>query len=86
MLYQQKGHNALDFGNYTTVRSSLADLLALGTVMVAASCSSRSVSDNTNQPTVRNPAIVIPYRAGRVDATSAGAYGVPEPYQDIGTI
>ena len=29
---------------------------------------------------------IIPFRGGRIDAWSAGAYGTPEPQQDIATL
>ncbi|KAK1217383.1 hypothetical protein PQX77_019983 [Marasmius sp. AFHP31] len=44
-----------------------ADLIALGTVVALSACGG---------PT-------IPYRAGRIDATSAGPATVPEPHQDL---
>lgn len=47
--------------------ASLADLIALGTVLSVRICSGPSV----------------PMRVGRVDATSAGPFGVPEPQQDL---
>lgn len=45
----------------------MADLIALGTVLSVRICSGPSV----------------PMRVGRVDATSAGPFGVPEPQQDL---
>ncbi|KAK1230735.1 hypothetical protein PQX77_006185 [Marasmius sp. AFHP31] len=46
---------------------AFADLIALGTVVALSACGG---------PT-------IPYRAGRIDATSAGPATVPEPHQDL---
>jgi hypothetical protein len=57
------------FNDFFTVRSSMADLLALGVVLAAESCS--------------DGAMRVPYRAGRIDATAAGPPGVPEPHQNI---
>jgi hypothetical protein len=47
----------------------VADLLALGTVVSSAACSG---------PTLQ-------MRAGRIDATQGGAFGVPEPDMDLPT-
>ncbi|KAF3067686.1 WSC domain-containing protein [Trichoderma lentiforme] len=62
----------LDFfrPRYTT-RSSLADLFAMGAVFGVGGCS--------------NGNIILPYRAGRVDATGPGPSGVPEPQEDLAT-
>ncbi|KAK1227835.1 hypothetical protein PQX77_009148 [Marasmius sp. AFHP31] len=57
------------FTGYQTVRSSMADLLALGVYTSVRECGGP----------------VIPFRAGRVDATSAGVTGVPEPTTDLET-
>ncbi|KAI0317025.1 heme peroxidase [Amylostereum chailletii] len=46
---------------------SMSDLIALGSVVAVKQCSGPS----------------IPLRAGRIDATSAGVAGVPEPQQDL---
>jgi hypothetical protein len=54
-----------------SVRSSMADLIAIGATIAAASCS--------------NGALMIPYRAGRIDATGPGPTGVPDPAEDIVT-
>ncbi|KAK7040204.1 hypothetical protein VNI00_010010 [Paramarasmius palmivorus] len=56
-----------DFLPFTSPVAGLADLIAMGTVIGAAAC--------------RGP--IVPYRAGRVDAISAGPPGVPEPQQDL---
>lgn len=45
----------------------MADLIALGTVTSLANCGG----------------LFVPYRGGRVDATSAGPLGVPEPETDL---
>lgn len=45
----------------------MADLVALGTVTSLANCGG----------------LFVPYRGGRIDATSAGAFGVPEPETDL---
>ncbi|EFY97267.1 WSC and peroxidase domain protein [Metarhizium robertsii] len=50
-------------GPYVTRRSSLSDLLAMGVYMSVRSCGGP----------------IIPIRAGRIDATAAGALGVPQP-------
>jgi len=42
---------------------AVADLIALGTVVVSASCSGPH----------------LPYKGGRIDATQGGLEGVPEP-------
>jgi len=57
------------FGNAHSARSSMADLIALGAVLAAGSCS--------------RGAVLIPYRAGRVDAAGPGPSGVPQPDQDL---
>ncbi|KAG6842677.1 hypothetical protein H0H93_003854, partial [Arthromyces matolae] len=46
---------------------AVADLIAIGAVLGAASCGGP----------------VIPYRAGRIDASEAGPATVPEPQQDL---
>lgn len=55
--------------NFHTVKSSAADLLALGVYSVLGICGGPQ----------------IPFRAGRVDAKDAGPEGVPLPEQDIDT-
>lgn len=65
----------LFFENFMSVRSSMADLLALGTVMSITAC---TVSPG------RKP-VYLPFRAGRIDATGPGRVGVPEPHQDLRT-
>lgn len=55
--------------NFHTVKSSAADLLALGVVTVLATCGGPQ----------------LPFRAGRVDAREAGSEGVPLPEQDLAT-
>lgn len=54
---------------YYNVRASAADLTALSTVVAVGHC--------------RGPK--IPFRVGRIDATGAGPFGVPQPQQDIDT-
>ena len=64
-------NNSLSFfSNFHTTRSSIADLIALGTYSAVRNC---------NGPR-------IPIRVGRVDATEAGPEGVPEPQDDINSI
>lgn len=65
------GHNTtLKFlGNYLSPRSSLADLIAAGVYASVRSCGGP----------------VVPVRGGRIDATSAGSPGVPQPQNSIGT-
>ncbi|PTB44240.1 hypothetical protein M441DRAFT_66006 [Trichoderma asperellum CBS 433.97] len=55
---------------YTT-RSSMSDMFAMGAVMAVGQCS--------------NGNIIIPFRAGRVDATGPGPSGVPQPQEDLAT-
>lgn len=45
----------------------MADLLALGTVTSLGNCGG----------------LIVPYRGGRIDATSAGPFGVPEPETNL---
>ncbi|KAK4079054.1 CAZyme family AA2 [Trichoderma harzianum] len=59
------------FSGLVTTRSSLADLYALGAVFAVGACS--------------NGSMIIPLRAGRIDAREAGPSGVPEPQQDLAT-
>ncbi|KAL7943661.1 heme peroxidase [Trichoderma barbatum] len=54
-----------------TARSSLSDLFAMAAVFGVGGCS--------------NGDIILPYRAGRVDATGPGPSGVPEPQEDLAT-
>ncbi|KAK7040210.1 hypothetical protein VNI00_010016 [Paramarasmius palmivorus] len=56
-----------DFVGLTSPVAGLADLIAIGTVMAVAGCGGP----------------IVPYRAGRIDATAAGPLGVPEPFQDL---
>lgn len=65
----------LFFENFMSVRSSMADLIALGAVMSITAC---TVS------TERKP-IFVPFRGGRIDATEAGPLGIPEPHQNLST-
>lgn len=58
------------FLNFYSPRASMADLIALGV---------RVVTQNCNGP-------IVPFRAGRIDATKAGVSGVPEPSNDLATI
>ncbi len=54
---------------FQSTQVAMADLIALGAVLAVASCSNATIS--------------IPVRAGRVDATEAEPFGVPEPQQDL---
>lgn len=64
-------NNSLSFfNNFHTTRSSISDLIALGTYSAVRNC---------NGPR-------IPIRVGRVDATEAGPEGVPEPQDDLTSI
>ncbi|RYC59987.1 hypothetical protein CHU98_g6227 [Xylaria longipes] len=56
---------------FQNTRASMSDLVALGAVLSVGTCSSGNV--------------LIPFRAGRVDATEAGPSGVPEPQHDLST-
>lgn len=51
------------------VSPSGSDVIAIGATFAVASCGGP----------------LIPFRGGRVDALSAGTFGVPEPYQDLQT-
>ncbi|KAH8891177.1 heme peroxidase [Thozetella sp. PMI_491] len=57
------------FNNHVSIRSSMADLIALGTTMAVGSCS--------------NGTVLLPYRAGRIDALAPGPSGVPQPHEDL---
>lgn len=57
---------------YVTTRSSLSDLLAMGVYMSVRSCGG---ADGPR----------VPFRAGRRDATAAGALGVPQPQNSVST-
>jgi hypothetical protein len=72
------GHHAftdtlLFFGDFMSAYSSMADLIALGAVMSVTAC--------TILPD-RKP-LFLPFRAGRVDATEPGPFGIPEPHHDL---
>ncbi|ESK93445.1 l-ascorbate oxidase [Moniliophthora roreri MCA 2997] len=56
-----------EFILFTSPVASLADIIAMGAVMGVAACGGP----------------VVPYRAGRINATVAGPPGVPEPHQDL---
>lgn len=56
-------------------RSSMADLIALGAIMSVTACTINS----------KGPPQFIPFRGGRVDATSIGPAGVPQPQEDLAT-
>ncbi|KAF8061772.1 heme peroxidase [Lyophyllum atratum] len=56
-----------DFNFFTTPYVGLADTIAMGTVFAVASCGGP----------------VIPFRAGRKDATAAGPATVPEPQESL---
>lgn len=55
--------------NYLSPRASMADLIAAGVYASVRSCGGP----------------IVPVRGGRVDATSAGAIGVPQPQNGVGT-
>lgn len=55
------------FVGFQNSRVSMSDLIALGAVYAVRACSGP----------------MIPFRAGRIDATEAGPKGVPEPQQDL---
>ncbi|UKZ67466.1 uncharacterized protein TrAtP1_008626 [Trichoderma atroviride] len=55
-------------GAYTT-RTSMADLLAAAAVISVGTCS--------------NGKVIIPFKAGRVDAAGPGPSGVPQPQEDL---
>ncbi|KAL9123889.1 MAG: hypothetical protein Q9217_006724 [Psora testacea] len=57
----------INFSYYFSKAVSMADLIALGTVMAAGHCGGTPVS----------------MRGGRVDATAAGPSGVPQPQDDL---
>ncbi|KAH8887215.1 heme peroxidase [Thozetella sp. PMI_491] len=57
--------------NAASLRSSMADLVALAATLAVGICS--------------NGSLILPYRAGRVDATGPGPSGVPEPQEDLVT-
>ncbi|KAG6009640.1 hypothetical protein E4U21_001704 [Claviceps maximensis] len=57
---------------YVSTRSPLSDLLALGVYMSVRSCG------GADGP-------IVPFRAGRKDASAAGALGVPQPQNSVGT-
>ncbi|KAF9264150.1 heme peroxidase [Marasmius fiardii PR-910] len=59
-----------DFLGFSTPFFGLADMFAAGLIIGTVSCGG---------PT-------LPYRAGRIDATSAGPLGVPQPQEDIGLL
>ncbi|CAG9953274.1 unnamed protein product [Clonostachys rosea f. rosea IK726] len=58
------------FSGFHTVRSSAADLVALGVVTVSGACGGNKLQ----------------YRGGRIDATEAGPSGVPEAHTDLDTV
>ncbi|KAK1223347.1 hypothetical protein PQX77_013779 [Marasmius sp. AFHP31] len=59
-----------DFSRLQTPYVSMADLIAMGTIFAYAHCGGPNHAS-------------IPFRAGRIDAKTAGPLGVPEPQQDI---
>lgn len=65
----QFSETMLNMQQHLTARSSLADLVAMGAILSAGSCSQGDV--------------MIPFRGGRIDATEAGPKGVPEPQQEL---
>uniref|UniRef100_A0A0W0FXI1 Peroxidase n=1 Tax=Moniliophthora roreri TaxID=221103 RepID=A0A0W0FXI1_MONRR len=56
-----------DFVFFTSPANGLADIIAMGAVIGVAACDGP----------------IVPFRAGKVDATAAGPPGVPEPHQDL---
>ncbi|KAH8900717.1 heme peroxidase [Thozetella sp. PMI_491] len=59
------------FAPFQSPGASMSDLIALGALQAVASCS--------------NGSIIVPFRAGRIDANGAGPTGVPEPQEDLAT-
>ena len=59
----------INFSYYYNAKVSMADLIALGTVLATGHCGGSHV----------------PLRGGRTDATAAGPTGVPQPQQDLQT-
>ncbi|KAH8114592.1 heme peroxidase [Phellopilus nigrolimitatus] len=57
------------FAPFVNKYASMADMIALGTVVAIGSCSGP----------------LIPYKGGRIDATAAGDYGVPEEFGTLET-
>jgi len=57
------------FREFQSPHVSLSDLIALSALQSVQVCS--------------NPPVVVPFRAGRLDATEAGPPGVPEPHQKL---
>ncbi|KAI1097412.1 heme peroxidase, partial [Jackrogersella minutella] len=57
------------FVGFQSVRSSMADLIALGALFSVGSCS--------------NGEVIIPFRGGRRDALEAGPTGVPQPEEAL---
>ncbi|KAG5653821.1 hypothetical protein H0H81_010289 [Sphagnurus paluster] len=65
---QNVGVKGLDaFKHFTSPYVSMADVIAMGTVLSVASCGGP----------------IIPFRGGRIDATKAGPDTVPEPHGDL---
>ncbi|KXN92249.1 Putative L-ascorbate peroxidase 6 [Leucoagaricus sp. SymC.cos] len=58
-----------DFESFSNKYISRSDVIAVATTFAVASCGGP----------------ILPFRGGRIDALSAGPYGVPEPYQDLQT-
>lgn len=65
------GHNTtlIFLSNYLSYRASMADLIATGVVAAVRSCGGP----------------LVPLKLGRIDATSAGSPGVPQPGNSQGT-
>ncbi|KAF8188810.1 heme peroxidase, partial [Mycena galopus ATCC 62051] len=57
------------FGPLQTKRISFSDVLALGVILAIKNCAGPS----------------IPFRPGRIDATEAGPFGVPQPTESLQT-
>ncbi|KAF2089701.1 heme peroxidase [Saccharata proteae CBS 121410] len=63
-------NSTFDFtSNYYSIKTSMADLLALSVVVASKAC--------------KGPDIAL--RGGRIDATEAGPLGVPQPQEDLAT-
>jgi hypothetical protein len=73
--FQAFDNTLIFFTDFMSVRSSMADIIALGTIMSITAC--------TIAPD-RKP-VRLPFRGGRIDATEPGAFGTPEPHQDLKT-
>lgn len=59
------------FSAFQSPMASMADLIALAATLTVGECS--------------NGSVIIPYSAGRIDATEAGPAGVPQPQEPLET-